>query len=798
MGQVATLKGKVLDEQNKPLEDAVVAVNDLNIGVTTLADGKFELTLPAGKFITIECRKQGYKSKTFTYRLNAAEVKNISISLTINTKQIVEIKKVATRNNEAGNVRIDVKPASIMPSTIGGIEGLLKIFLSGNNNELTSQYNVRGGNFDENLVYINDFEVYRPFLVRSGQQEGLSIINSDLVQNVNFSTGGFQAKYGDKMSSVLDVQYKRPRKSSSSVTLSLLQASIHTEGLSKNRKLSYLIGIRQKSNAYLLGAQQTQGVYNPSFTDAQVMLQYDINDHWSANVLGNYARNRFSYVPEQFKSSFGLINQAYQLNIRYDGNEIDQFDSRFVGLSFTNTVSDKLTLKYLASGFQTNEIETFDLRGEYNFGQLETDLGSQSFSQLKNVLGTGIIHTYARNYLTINVANLMHKGSYDANKHFIQWGINFNPVQINDELGEWERRDSSGFSQPASTTELLMSKNYRSSQAFNYGILSAFVQDNIAFDSLRLSITYGARLNYSTLNKEWLVSPRVQASWKPTQWRKNAVMRGAVGLYQQPPFYRELRNMQGVVSPDVRAQKSMHFLLGSDFNFIAWKRPFRFTVESYYKYLWDLVPYEYDNIRIRYFGKNASKGYARGIEGRLYGDLVKDAESWISIGWMATGEDIKDDIQFFRNNNGTIIDSTYPGYIPRPTDSRFTLGMFFQDYFPTNKNIKVHMNAMYGTGLPFGLPDGNKYNDVYRLPAYRRVDIGFSALLVDPDKKNRPGYSLFHQFESIWGSVEVFNLLDIRNTIGYIWIQDQTTGNSFAAPNQLTSRLLNLKIIAKL
>jgi hypothetical protein len=795
--KTATLCGKVLDANAKPLANVMVKEPILDVGMETKKDGTFELILPANTFLNIQFFKPGYKIIEYQYRLNNNEKKNISITLATTTSSLGQVVKRASRNRgDAGNVKINVAQAGIMPSTIGGVEGLLKVFLSGNNNELTSQYNVRGGNFDENLVYINDFEVYRPFLVRSGQQEGLSIINSDLVNNINFSTGGFQAKYGDKMSSVLDVQYRKPKKFGGSTTASLLGVGAHVEGISRNSKLSYLIGVRQKSNQYLLGAQQTSGVYNPSFTDMQAMINYTFNDKWSMELLGNYARNRFNYIPEELNSSFGLINKAFNLNIRYIGSETDQFDSRFAGLSFTNTVNDKLTLKYLASGFQTNEYETYDLNGEYILGEIETDLGKDNFGQVKYALGTGIVHTFARNYLTMNVLNVGHRGTYDKGKHFYQWGVNVNATNINDQLNEWERRDSAGFSQPASTTELYMARRYKAENNFNYQVLSGFMQDNLAFDSAGISLTYGLRFNYNNLNKEFFASPRAQVSWKPKKWKRDAILRGAIGAYIQPPFYREMRNYDGVINTNVKAQKSAHLVIGTDYNFKKWDRPFKLTAETYYKYLWDLVPYEYDNVRIRYWGRNNAVGYAAGTEMRLYGDIVKGAESWVSMGVMKTGENILDD-KSYKYASGVLVDSAYPGYIPRPTDSRFTFGLFFQDYFPTNKNIKVHINGMYGTGLPFGPPDNNRYGDTLRLPSYRRVDMGFSALLVDGEKKNKPYYSIFHKMNSIWLSVEVFNLLGILNTISYQWIQDRGTERTYAVPNRLTSRLLNVKLLVK-
>jgi hypothetical protein len=322
------------------------------------------------------------------------------------------------------------------------------------------------------------------------------------------------------------------------------------------------------------------------------------------------------------------------------------------------------------------------------------------------------------------------------------------------------------------------------------------MQDNLAFDSAGISLTYGLRFNYNNLNKEFFASPRAQVSWNPKKWKRDAILRGAIGAYIQPPFYRELRNYDGVINTNVKAQKSAHLVIGTDYNFKKWDRPFKLTAETYYKYLWDLVPYEYDNVRIRYWGRNNAVGYAAGTEMRLYGDIVKGAESWVSMGVMKTGENILDD-KSYKYASGVLVDSANPGYIPRPTDSRFTFGLFFQDYFPTNKNIKVHINGMYGTGLPFGPPDNNRYGDTLRLPSYRRVDMGFSALLVDGEKKNKPYYSIFHKMNSIWLSVEVFNLLGIRNTISYQWIQDRGTERTYAVPNRLTSRLLNVKLLVK-
>ena len=512
-------------------------------------------------------------------------------------------------------------------------------------------------------------------------------------------------------------------------------------------------------------------------------------------VIGNYARNRFSLIPEEETSSFGLINKAYQLRVFFDGSEVDQFDSRFAGISTTYRPDDKLKLKFLASGFQTNEYETYDIGGEYLLGELETDLGKESFGQIKTYLGTGMIQTHARNYLEVNVGNLAHRGSYDAKKHFLQWGVDANVTSISDKLHEWERRDSSGFTQPYDTTQLKMMTFYSTSAKFNYTVLSGFVQDNLRFnDSLHLTASVGARFNYDFLNKEFIVSPRLQMAYKP-EWKKDVVFRFATGLYAQPPFYREMRDLQGNINMGLQAQKSYHVLLGTDYNFKAANRPFKLTTEVYYKYLWDLVPYIFDNVRIRYHGQNEATGYAYGGELRLYGDIVKGATSWISIGVMKTAELLKDSNIVYQYTTGGDSASVNPGYIPRPSDQRFMIGMYFEDYIPRHNSYKVHINAMYATGLPLGPPSAPRYADTLRLPDYKRVDIGFSALLLNGARKERPYHSFFKNIKSIWASLEVFNLLGIQNTLSYTWIQDQSSGKTFAVPNRLTSRLINVKLM---
>lgn len=790
--QMATISGYVKDDRDTALDLVTVAIKNTGTGTSTDREGHYKLEVKAGHNIPVVFSFIGYEPVTKYVSANAGEHIELDVKLKTDSRTLGTVEITSNTDRDAGSTYIDVRKVHYMPTTGGGIEDILKT-LVGSNNELTSQYNVRGGNYDENLVYVNDFEIYRPFLVRSGQQEGLSFVNPDLAEGVNFSVGGFQAKYGDKMSSVLDVTYKRPKQFAGSVMASLLGASLHLEGASKNEKLTYLFGARQKTNQYLLQAQPTKGVYNPSFTDVQALINYRFNKKWEVEAIGNYARNRFNFIPEEATSSFGLVNKAYQLRVFFDGSEIDQFDSRFAGISTTYRPNDKLKLKLLASGFQTNEYETYDIGGEYLLGELETDLSKENFGQIKTYLGTGVIQDHARNYLKVNVGNLAHRGSYSAGKHFIQWGADVNITNIADQLHEWERRDSSGFTQPYDTSSLRMMNLYSASANLNYSTLSGFVQDNFRFnDSLDLTMSIGARFNYDALNHEFIASPRLQAAYKPRRWKRDMVFRAAAGLYAQPPFYREMRDLQGNLNTDLKAQKSYHFLLGTNYNFKVLNRPFKFTTELYYKYLWDVVPYIFDNVRIRYYGQNEATAYAYGGEVRLYGDIVKGATSWISIGVMKTSEYLTDS-NYHKVGGG---DSTVnPGYIPRPADQRFMIGMYFEDYIPRHPAYKAHINLMYATGLPIGPPNAPRYADTLRLPDYKRVDIGFSALLLDGAKKERPYHSFFKNISSIWASIEVFNLLGIQNTLSYTWIQDQSSGKTFAVPNRLTSRLINVKLL---
>lgn len=784
--QDAVLMGVVKDQEGQPIVEVAIQEIGQGNGVYSDSSGKYILRLIGKEKAGIRVKVLGYELNSFNIHFHGGDTlhKDILMRRFANTLPDVKVRDQNFRN-EAGDIKLDMKNIDRLPSTVGGVEGLLKI-LVGSHNELTSQYTVRGGNYDENLVYVNGFEIYRPFLIHSGQQEGLSFVNPDLVQSVNFSVGGFQAKYGDKMSSVLDVTYKKPTHFAGSVLLNLLGAKAHLEGASRDKKFTYLVGVRQKSNKYLLQSQPTKGEYTPSFSDFQALLRYQFNKKWSTEVIGNYARNRFDFIPEEQTAAFGYINKAYELHTFYNGQEQDQFDTYFGGAAINFVPNGKVTLKLQASAFQTNEFQTSDIYGEYGLFEVESDLGKTDFGQVKASLGSGAVHNFIRDYLTANVFQVKHTGTFKAKSQFFQWGLDFKKVRVNDQMLEWERRDSAGFSLPNSDTVINFTRNIHTDNLLSYYQTSAYLQDNVLLTrAYNMTLNVGLRATYSFLNEELILSPRIQYAFTP-QWKQDIVFRFATGMYAQPPFYKEMRDLNGQLHTDLKAQKSWHIAGGFDYNFQMWgDRPFKLTSEVFYKFLWDLVPYEYDNVSVRYYANNNGRGYAYGGELRLYGDIVEGTPSWVSLGLLKTSN------QFLNQTTGE-----FGTMMPRPTDQRVNVGMFFSDYLPRNKNFKMYLNAIYSSGLPFS-PPGKATDPAFRslrLPDYKRVDIGFSSLLLDGQNKKLHAYSLFNGFNSIWLSLEVFNLLGIRNTISYQWIKDFTTENTFAVPNRLTGRLLNVKL----
>ncbi|HEU4472592.1 MAG TPA: carboxypeptidase-like regulatory domain-containing protein, partial [Flavisolibacter sp.] len=742
----AIVSGRVIDENENALVGVSISILGQQKAVVTSDSGNFTIRVPSDKAFALLFSFSGYKTAQQNFLLNEGEQEQVTVRLEPGNSLMEEVTiRDQRERTETGLIRPNPKSVINLPSPVMGVEGLLKVFV-GSNNELTSQYNVRGGSYDENLIYVNDFEIFRPYLVRSGQQEGLSFINPEMVRNISFYTGGFQARYGDKMSSVLDIQYNTPKKFGGSAYLSILEQGFHIEGTGAGQKLSYIMGVRNRSNRNLLSRQETQGSYVPSSADFQTLVHYQLNRKWSAEMLGNLSSTRFTLIPQfsQLTSSVfsPFFTSSVGVDIYFDGREKDAYSTAMLGISTTYQPKAGLKLKWLASRFENDETENIDIAGAYLFGDRDFDQSSATFGLIVNPLGAGVNLTYARNKLNIVNYNFSHKGSLTRKKHLVQWGLGYDRTLITDRLNEWEYQDSAGYSLPYDPSRLYLNKVIKSAANLSIDKFSGYIQDNLAFNRNGNSYTIqgGIRFNYNGLNRQVLVSPRLSVSVKPA-WKKDIIFRAAAGAYHQPPFYRELRRYDGSVNENLKAQKSWQGVLGMDYNFFGFNRPLRLTAEAYYKRMSNVVPYDIDNVRVRYFGENSARAYATGIEMRLFGELVKDAESWVSLGIMRTREDLEND--FYKTytldaDNKPIDSSTVEGgWLRRPTDRLLTFGMFFQDYLSTNKNFKVYLNTLYGTNLPYNIPGSVRYRNALTIQPYIRIDIGFSALLLDADKSNR-------------------------------------------------------------
>ena len=809
--KIAFVSGQVIDENENPVANVSVIILGKTTGVVTTDSGFFRIKVTASKSTALIFSHTGYAEMQKNFYLSDKEEEKISVRLQSGGKTLETVTVGNEKERrEIGLTKINPKNAIVLPSTVGGVEGLIKI-LVGSNNELTSQYNVRGGNYDENLIYINDFEIFRPYLIRNGQQEGLSFINPELARNVNFYNGGFQAKYGDKMSSVLDIQYKKPKTFGGSAYISLLEQGMHLEGSAKKERITFLIGVRNKSNRNLLSSQQTQGSYIPSSTDIQGYLTCKLNNKWQLEMLGNFSATKFTLIPQSAQKTTSVFSPLFTANLGLDiffnGQEKDGYNTSLIGFTAIHQPNKKVQIKWMLSRFENKENENFDIGSTYLFGDRDFDNTSSTYGQIVNPLGAGFYQNYGRNKLNITVWNAGVKGNIDRGKHFIQFGNSVEQTKISDKLYEWEYQDSAGYSLPVNTNNL--TSFFNSNASLTVQKYSGYVQDNITFVNSKHSVSLqgGIRYNYNSLNQEFLISPRAQVSIKPN-WKKDMVFKLAAGIYNQPPFYRELRRYDGILNTGIKAQKSYQLVAGMDYNFIAGDRPFRITAEGYYKNIKDVITYDIDNVRIRYSGNNNAKAYTYGIETRLYGELVKDAESWLSIGLMRSKENIEGDHYYnFLNAAGETINSKTQdqvpvdsvrqdvGWVRRPTDRLITVGLFLQDYLATNKNFKVHLNVIYGSNMPYNIPNSTRYRNALIIDPYLRIDIGFSALLLS-EKNKRRSHSPFKDFENIWASFEVFNLIDRANTISYQLIKD-FSNTVYSIPNRLTPRLVNFKIVGR-
>lgn len=813
------LYGKITDENGKAIEFVNVAVQNTPYGVVSDSRGSYTLTLPADTLINIVFSFVGYEEVKTAVILKPEERRKNDVTMAVSSTMLPEMTVHDRAIKTSTITRLDAREAVLLPSAgAGGVEDLVKTLAGvSSTNELSSQYNVRGGNFDENLIYVNGIEIYKPFLVGSGQQEGLSFINSRLVSNIDFSAGGFSAEYGDKLSSVLDITYKKPTITAGSLTLSMLGAEAHAEGMTSKGKLSYIIGARYKNTKYLLGKMDTKANYQPNFTDVQGLITYNISSRFEITALGYYSRNSYLMVPTTRETDFGNLQASYRLKVYFDGQELSKYTTGLGAISLNYSPNEDLNLKLIGSAYSAVESESYDIQGQYWIGLLETNPGSEEYGNVIANQGVGTYIEHARNYFYSQVFNLDHKGAYKYRDNILKWGVRYQHQLFDDIINEWDMVDSAGYTQPHVIDSILNPNNPMQTPlelknvANGHNILyinnlDGYLQNAWQFEQENGNIfvlTAGLRANYWGYKGSVNISPRAGLALKPHK-HPNMIFRLSGGVYVQPPFYRELRMFDGslVDKDNTSVQKSYQVVLGHEYNFMAWDRPFVLTTELYYKYLKDIIPYEVDNIRIRYYADQKATGYATGLDMKINGEFVKGIESWASVSVMKTAENIKYYIdskgniisQTDVNNGADFVRDTIISGIPRPSDQRINFAIFFQDYLPLIPSFKVNLKLIFGTGLPFGPSEAQRYQHKNRMSPYRRIDIGFSKQLIGEATSFRNPRNPLKHIRNCWLSLEVFNLLGVNNVSSYMWVTD-VYNIQYAVPNYLTNRQLNLKLI---
>ncbi len=767
VAQQAVVEGKVTSKQtSNPLPEVNIFIAGAGIGTTSDAQGKFRLNVPENTPFILIFKYVGYDSLFFELQLNKSESKVLNAVL----KESVTVLKTIDIVSEPGRressvVTIRPRSARVLPSPFGDFAKILTM-LPGviSNNELSSGYSVRGGNFDENLVYVNDIRIYRPFLPRAGQQEGLSFVNTDLVKEARFYAGGWQPHYGNILSSVLDVNYKTPDETKGSVTLGLLGGSAHLEGATSGRRLQYLIGARHKRAQYLLNTFDVNGEFIPTFTDIQSYVNLNAGklypERTQIGVLFSYAQNRYQVIPETRETEFGTFSSALRFLVAFEGQESLNYDTWQSGINVLHRLNNDFIIKFTVSGVKSFEKEYSDVEGGYRLCDVDKNPASSTFNECVSIRGIGTEFFHARNTLesTLLMADVKAEYAFDGNNYF-EFGLDYSFNDFDDYLEEYTFIDSADFSE--------IKNRVFTSNRITANIAGGFVQHSVKTGQSG-EFVYGLRFSYRDLNQQWLLSPRMQYSIQPA-WNSDYIFKAAVGLYQQQPLYRELRDFNGEVNLNAKAQQSLHMIAGLDHNFLFWERPFKWTTELYYKYLWDVIPYDIDNVRIRYYGENLAIAYAAGMDIRISGEFIPGTESWFGLGLLSTREDLSNDDR---------------GYVRRPSDQLFTVSAFFEDHLPDNPSMRVNLGFIYGSGLPFGPPGDLENRSVFNGDTYQRVDVGFSKIFF------LTGAS---RLESIWLSLEILNLFGIENTISYTWLQE-LSGNFIAVPNTLTNRFFNLKL----
>ena len=800
LSQKATVRGVILDVFDEPIPSVNITFG--NTGAISDLDGYYLIEITANENVQITYSHIGHKNVQATLNLSNNEDYELNPVMKTDIEQIATVV-ISGRENKRVEGITTLSPEAIrrMPSAISGVTSLLTSLPGINsNNELSTQYAVRGGNYDENLVYVNEIEVYRPFLIRSGQQEGLSFVNDDLTSSVDFSAGGFQAKFGDKLSSVLDITYRKPTEVQATLDASLLGVSVSTGNISDDGKFTGIVGLRYRDNSLFVNAKETQTNFKPTFLDAQTYLSYKFNNKLEIGFLGNVAINKYSYKPLTRQTNFGTLADPVALLVFYEGQEEDKYDTYFGALKATFVASQNYTAKFIGSIYQTQEQEYFDILAQYRLGEVDTSIGSENLGDVTFSEGIGSQLTHARNNLDALIVNLEHKGNATIGENEIEYGVKFTHEDIRDRVQEYEIIDSAGFSirppiidfanlQPYEpfTSEIVPYTNIRAQNDVQINRLSGYGQwsRRTTIGSSDLWLNAGIRAHNWTVSgqdiqstTQTVFSPRGQLSLKPN-WDRDMLFRLSGGVYHQPPFYRELRDSTGTVRPGVKAQKSIHIVLGNDYSFNLWDRPFTLNSEVYYKKLTNVNPYTLDNVRIRYRASNNAVAYAYGLDLRLAGEFVPGTESWISLGYLKTEENIDD-----------------KGYIFRPTDQRLKIGMLFQDYVKVVPNLKGYLNLQYNTGLPGGSPSyADPYNFQERLPDYKRVDLGVSYVLIDATRPKEEG--VFKYFKELTLGAEIFNIFDVQNSISNTFVRDVYTKVQYSIPNYLSPRVFNVRLTAK-
>lgn len=795
--QHATIKGVILDGSNRPISN--VSIQSGNFGTTSNDNGFYELKVAIHTDVTLEFTHISFKRVVAKFNLKNGQIIEFNPVMDLNVEQIATVI-INTNQRQSVDGVITIAPALLrtIKGAQPGVENILKTLPGVNiSNELSTQYSVRGGNFDENLVYVNGIEVYRPFLVRSGQQEGLSFVNTDLVQNVEFSAGGFQAKYGDKLASVLDITYRNPMKFGINANVSVLGGSISAEAISKDSKLSGIVGLRYRDNSLVLSSLETKGNVKPVFADVQTYFTYKFTDKFHVNFLGNISSNTYEFEPTNRKTNFGTIANPMALLVYYEGQEKDAYNTYFGAIKANYFVNDDLTLNLTTSTFHTTEEEYFDILAQYRLGEVNSNIGDENFGDVEFSEGIGSQLTHGRNDLDALITNIEHSGNYKLEDHTFEWSLKYTHEDIRDRLVEWEIIDSAGFSIRPPKMDVNNNQPYeafrgplvpfQNVRATNYAKTDRF-QAYVQWSKRALLGNHDVFYNFGVRAHNWAVSgtginnttqtvfsPRAQFAIKP-DWEKDMLFRIAGGLYYQPPFYRELRDSSGTIRPDVKAQKSIHLVLANEYSFKMWDRPFKLVSEAYYKHLTDVNPYSLENVRIRYRATNNATAYAYGLDLRLNGEFVPGTESWFSFGYLKTEENIENQ-----------------GYIARPTDQRLKFGILFQDYVPNIPALKVYLNLVYNTGVPGGSPS---YADPYvyqnRLRDYKRADVGFSYTIIDQEKSHQNGQKSV--FKELTLGVEVFNIFDVQNSITNTWVRDVYSKRQYAIPNYLSPRVFNVRM----